>query len=745
MIFPLITQASRPNRYEVNVKDENYHRDFARFYLSQANNPVLLDNMFRGLINYNFYKGNKAQWIFKEDLAPFLMEETGDPRNRVKWEYNFIRNLVRTFMNNTARSTFEVRAYNISERNMKAMDKELSMRLQAHQMSEAMPRLKQRFKASYNLGDSPEETETNFYDEVGEKTDNSINAIFRSNERKFQIMQWKKHLAKHKCLGGFVSIFDWYEDGEQTFDMIDFAHQFYDINAIKPDLSDAEYCGHITFSFAADILERNPGLTPDEKRVIESQGTRQNAQYWDTYMRMAGYPTNRLPIMMVTWMDLEVRNYGFGNFMGKPSMIRLDNIDRTRLPELLNPNHIPRELMGKAQSDGTLTIEKQIPRYCKIIPHEFIEGGADIVLDYGEVPYAISRKESSFLSSLPYHFDTYDYNYGEMLTPCDPVIDVQRIVNRFISMMEETMNNNIGSSVFIDNSLLTKDGRSSKAIGADMRGSKVIGVDGSRFGGIQNSIIPYSGQAAIQQSKGYLEIVQSLYAMGQNTTSVNNDMMGANKNPRQLVGVQENNIEQGFAQQGDFVDGIGYLYYKLYWSMANKGRRILCDNEAKLIDTIGGAMAQVFKFTKNMISDDIYIALRRVPPEQTNIDYVNGYLFKLLGDGRSPGMIGPKQFARLFNRTEMDDVSDAIREYQAEQIALSKDMQAEKSQQDQDAEAKQMQMLQLQLGLTQKAQDHEDNLQDKKNDGQLMRDLLKAHQKLIVEKMKQRNSAGMGK
>ena len=68
MIFPVINTADRPDRLS-GAKDKKYHVQMARWALKGCNNPQLLYNIYKYVINWNFYKGN--QWIFNEDLEQF--------------------------------------------------------------------------------------------------------------------------------------------------------------------------------------------------------------------------------------------------------------------------------------------------------------------------------------------------------------------------------------------------------------------------------------------------------------------------------------------------------------------------------------------------------------------------------------------------------------------------------------------------------------------------------------------------
>lgn len=736
MIFPLLGSPSRPNKYDYRgEKGIDYDRDMGRYYIGCANNPVMMSNMMTFTINASMYAND--QWIFREDLENFFMEEGGDTNNRIKQRLNIFRNIVKTYVNNVNRNTFQVRAYNISEGNMERMNDEMAMRMGAQQLAYAMPGFAEKFKAQYNLGDTPEETEMNFFDEMANKTDNATNALFKRAERMYQIGQWKSALARQKCLGGFTCVKDWYKNGEQELTNLDVPYVFYDVNSMKPDLSDGAYAGDIRFTTYTDICEQYPNLGEKERYALEQFGRSSNSGINQFLLRVANYPTDRIPVITICWQDLEVRKYAFTSFMGKPKLMRIDNIDISGQPQLIDPSQLTKDELALMGDDGVITVEKQVPRFCEMVCKEMISGTNDIILSHGEVPYSISKKEAPFQSPLPYIFDTYDYFYGRMLTPLDTALDCQRIMNRLASSMEAALNSAIGTGYIIADELTPADGSKKSSIDVDMKNNRTVRVKSARTGfNIQNNVIPYSGANQVASGLQYMTVIQSIKAMGEQITSVNSDMTGFNNNPRQLVGVQDNNIQQGFMLQGDFVDGIAYLYYKVYWSIANRGRRIACENNMRLIDTVGASMAQVLQFTKDMALESIHVDLRRVPLEQTNVDMVDAKIIMYF----QLGLLGEKQVARLLGRSEMDAVNDAIVEYSQQKAAMTKDLQMEQAGAKQEMEQKQAAMIQLQRISEAENLKSQQAIQDKKDRTNIMKTLITSHNKIQTAKLKNREA-----
>ena len=71
MSYIFNTGAVRPNRL-TSVKNQTYHKDYAKFCLTSMNNNLYRAFINKCLINWSFFKGGDGQWIFEEDIESFL-------------------------------------------------------------------------------------------------------------------------------------------------------------------------------------------------------------------------------------------------------------------------------------------------------------------------------------------------------------------------------------------------------------------------------------------------------------------------------------------------------------------------------------------------------------------------------------------------------------------------------------------------------------------------------------------------
>ena len=98
------TNPVRPNKVQdkqYKGKDELYHVDMARYYLSASTNPTIRDFQTKCMIDWAFYQGN--QWIFNDDLESFLTDESGEVRNRIRFVLDICSPKIRQYIGNIIR------------------------------------------------------------------------------------------------------------------------------------------------------------------------------------------------------------------------------------------------------------------------------------------------------------------------------------------------------------------------------------------------------------------------------------------------------------------------------------------------------------------------------------------------------------------------------------------------------------------------------------------------------------------
>ena len=154
----------RPNRLE-DVKDDNYHVTYARWAIGQYNLYSHQAFVSRYLTNLAFYRGN--QWIFDEDLEAFLMDESGEVRNRIKWVHNIVKPFVEYLRGAAVKMDLNAEVVSISResksRRDAALDKALYWTRIAQQAGKnGMQALAQQIQEEQGVGNTESETRETF-------------------------------------------------------------------------------------------------------------------------------------------------------------------------------------------------------------------------------------------------------------------------------------------------------------------------------------------------------------------------------------------------------------------------------------------------------------------------------------------------------------------------------------------------------------------------------------------------------
>jgi hypothetical protein len=646
-----------------------------------------LYNIYKYIINWNFYKGN--QWIMNEDLEPFLKDDSGDVRNRIRWCYNIIRPFVRSLTGNSILNSYTVRAYNTSAYVVKQREEEKAKRLQAHKMMEGMPALKKSWSSKMNLGKTPQESLDNFSNDNIDIGEMQMNALFRRVERMSNFTMMDEEIVKNLALGGIATVKEEVINGEWCERVIDPTYTVIDTSATLPDLSDASFGGDLDLDDVTQTFEKWPGLTDSEREKIEHYAM---AAQWlqsrfDFWTRLFGSMYGRVPMYNLYWHDTEPLKYGYIKDENGLTMSIIDHPNsKYTQKDIVRKSKLPAEKRIKEMQESGVHIKhKDIIRYISFIPAELV--GENIVGEYGVYPYDEVYDEAPFVNKLPYKYATYDYRYGELLTPTDTIVDPQRMMNRYLSMMEGALNSMRGASYIYDKGIMADEDDGESEMKRKMNKSEPIGVDASRYGGnVQNAIVPYSNTDMLNAATGYTTILNNIKLMTENTTGVNQYMQGLGAGKKLAVGVQQSSIEQGTLMQQSFYARVANLYLDIYKNIANRGRKFYAKDSKIIYEMLHGSL-QEFKFLKDNRYQNFHVELRRVPDSFTDIDQVNQMLFQL----KQLDLIGDEQFATLFSRAELDQVSSAILEYTRSKQRLSDHMQQEQQQQKQEAQGQQQQ------------------------------------------------------
>mgnify|MGYP007100068011 CR=1 FL=1 len=724
---------ARPNRLE-RIKDSQYHIDYAKYCLSVMGNYKYREFINKCLINWSFFKGRDGQWIFEEDTESFFLDESGDIRNRIKWTKNILKPMVNQYIGNAIRMTFDAEARCISDFITNKREDEKNRLKWIHRLAEQSPFFKDMLKDAYPIGDTEIETEEMFESTFAREYEDDINYLIEYISREIDINELKVNISRNLALCG-MGIYKGFEQGRNyRANSINPLFYFWDLSALKSDLTDAEFMGEWYYQDAPSIFEQYRKLSKEARTHIEKYNNLNNNAIHRIINGIYTIPGGKIPVYEVYWKDTEPHEYGYVyDEFGYPYFTRINHSESKYTDkDLIDP---PTEREKKEFGESKKTrIFVDILRFAKIIPAEEISGvnGEDILLDYGIAPYQEKELSDPANVKFPYKVYTWCYDRGEVLTPLDDAIDPQRFLNRTLSVVESHMSNMRGTGTVISKSAV--DDRDGEAdVLRNINASKPIFVDTDRVGSVQNAIGTYGtnlGSGTLQM----FEVINTVQASIQDVTGVNESMTGTQGAEDALVGVVEAQIQRGSLVQEPFYYALSSILKQAYNHMATVGKMIYIENPRRLAMMVGDRSMININLNEDHLLQDYRIFVNRSETKEQGIQAGNQLLFTLL----QAGLIDQERFANLFDRSNSRTIAKALREFYAEkkqaQLELDK-VQAAKSMQEGNNQKAMLQMLanqEQEEGATEqlnKELDHERKMEEvtTKEAAKTERDLLKSN------------------
>lgn len=725
----------RPNRLE-DEKTEKYHADFAKWCLNSMNNPLYRKFIAKTLVNWSFFKGNDGQWIFDEDLESFFLDESGDVRNRLKMTRNLILPLVSQYVGNAVRLSYNAKAESTSDFIINRREEELARLKYFSNVAKDFSELKDHITDRFPIGETEQETEEIFENSWVENHVEDINNLIKFISSRIDMEEIKIQLATHLALSG-LNVYKGYEHNlEYEGGAVNPLFFFWDMSAVKPDFTDAEYMGDWYYSDSASIFERYQNLGDEKRKAIEKfvTGNTPQAGGINNLLNVNFYQSSaKVPVYEVYWRDIEVQEYGWViDRFGYPFFTQVNGESKYTDKDLIEPPKIKTK-SPIAEGEKKAKVYLDVLRYCTFTPAESIEyKGEDIVYEYGVCPYDERYLYSPSNIKFPYKCYALFYDKGDVLSPIDNIISPQRFINRLISVAESQINNSRGSGTIIDkNAVDPRDGEAD--VLRSMNKSKPVFVDTSRTGSVQNSVGQY-GSNINQGIMSMFELVQNVQQGIQDVTGVNEAMSGTQGASDELVGVIEARIQRGSLLQEPFYWALSSVMKQSFQHMATVGKKVYFDNPRRLSIAVGDLGMQRILISEDHMLDDFRIFIERVEDEATAKEKGNQLLWNLLG----VGMISEENFKLLLNRATPDMVSKAL----VEEVKLGRLKNLER---DKMAPVKQAQETQAQSELMQAQVDNQNSMiENENNQRQLDRDA-KTRDTILKEVLKKGQGNVKGK
>ena len=271
----------------------------------------------------------------------------------------------------------------------------------------------------------------------------------------------------------------------------------------------------------------------------------------------------------------------------------------------------------------------------------------------------------------PFKIGTWSYLDGVVLSPVDVVINPQRMINRFLSVMENQINNSGGAGVVFDKDLLgttTEDEARShinkgEAIGINAKGRGVQNVMGRYDSTPKESVLAFQG------------LIDSFKQGIEQVTGVNEGIKGESNNPDQLVGVMQLMIQRGSIIQEPFYAALTDCYRGCYQSVISSGRRYYADNEVELVDAVGEDAATMIKLSKDTNTESLRLTLTRSLDTANERMAVDSAMMSWL----QFALVDQDTVSKLYGRASMEEAIYEMREYN-KRLANQKRMAAQQQQ-----------------------------------------------------------------
>jgi len=669
----IASRQTKPNRIETPeaAKGKDYHIEYGRWVLGSGNSVKHRMRIDKTHINLEFYKNN--QWNDPEDAEAFFQDETGQDRHRIRVTKNYIQPMVEQYRGNADKMRFDMKVFNISPLSRSRRDKALA-RLKTYQYgAEVNPGFKEYLNTNgIPVGKNQQETEDKFDNVYTDEFVVAGNKLLRSVAELNDLDGYKSKLALDIACGGIGVMKPYPHGGDWMFTRVSPDQWGFDTSAQSETLKDSEFFWEWDLMSPTTIYEQYPFQIGDMARsTIEAYVANATAKslvsnkFYDVH--------GKVPVYTAKWRDLLVDKFGYVmDQYGQRILTRIGYIaPEEEEPQYTMKDVIPiKQLTGhqkkvlRGKSTAYLYVDNW--RFAIFIPQEVVSvqtdnKNKDLLLDYGVMPYQEADLYRPTNMYPPYKVGIWSYVDGEVLSPVDVTINPQRMINRFMSVMENRLNTAGGSGTLYDKDMIGPD-QEDEFQAKIMRGEP-LGVSG-RGRGVQNLVGKYDGMP-YQTIVAFSNLIENMKLGIEDSTGVNEGLKGNTNNPDQLVGVMQLMIQRGSIIQEPFYKALTDIYKGCYQSILTSGKRYYIDNDLDLDDYVGVDGAQVIRLSKDMRLESLRAVVTRAIDPQTERMYVDQEILKWL----QFGLIDQPTVASLTGKASFEEAVIAMRDFQRDLIA----------------------------------------------------------------------------
>lgn len=699
-----IAPTPRPDRtIPESQKDEKYHAECGRHYLGRQ--ETLYSDWFRIMAAINTGFANEQLWGMPEDKELFLMNK-GRSTTRRALRSPLIRPMVTRLVGQLSKMSVAARAEAVTQLAKSRREEFIN---QAVLFARAAQAGSEMAMAMESLGVTPDEKEaedmanSSYQDKFVKATNSLLTMISQKN----RLEDMRKSIGEQIALSGLAAAHAFVHGNDLRWEFLQYDEVGWDTAAVKPDMTDGEYCFAFKLIPVTTLAERFQPKA-DQIRALD-QMTKTPSGDYDPQRKWPGeYPR----VATVYWKDMKYVTKGFVEGPFGPELVDIDAKDPdTGKPlykesDLIDP---PETMFTKSWSGKTDRRAVEVVRYCTFIPYEYQPTGTgkmepqsvrdksgDMVLDWGEYPLQEFDPDDVYSVKFPIKFSTWSYLSGFVVAPVSAAVSPQRVLNQVLSDVVWRMSKAKGGSRILDKNAIVSAGMNVKEALFNLAEGDDIVIDGHALSGIPQSI----GHAEGGLDRGFAEMVNMvdvLRQMAEKSTGIYEENYGAPGSANELVGVKQLQLQQASIMQQPFTDAVQRLFEQVHQFNAQAGRQWYIRHPWVLEDMVGTDGLDVLDASGDMQYEQFRVEVKLA----LNSDEVKQASDNMALQFMQMGLLDQASVAKLLGRSYPEDVYDAARLYTEEAKAAAMAQAEAQAQAQQDAAMAQEEMMLAQQEMDQ--------------------------------------------
>ena len=690
-------------------KGKEYHAQMGRADRASVNTGVLQRMYAKSILAEKAY--NDEIWT-NEDVDTFLLDESLNTRNRVKFSFNMIKPIVEQLRGGAIQTDFSASVQPVTKHTRTVRQMGMAQQQLMHSLSEMSPEMDRIIRSSYNLGDTMQQSVSMLEDTWQDNNTKAMNHLLQQMVALNEMDRFRGEDAYRFSMSGVLAEILRKDGSHVRWHKIHPRDFFYDTSAQMMDFSDAAFMGSyqsMTMPQIAEMWNVSESELSDIESSIRAFGGDNGTAYSSTFDLMS---QTKVKVLSDYWNDVAYDEWGYVNGEGGvPTMVRIGDDDgRGPLYTLNDVIEPPVDKDGDLfKGNRTRKSFTQCTRFVEMVMWEDMagrstEGAADrkrmkqgempdLILDHGVYDLQEYNPYDVGMSRSPVKACCFALAKGEIVSPVQAVIDPNRFVNRILSALEGQMNASGGKTLMIDLDMVDKSMGGINSIDSRVKQGKSIAMraNGRGVSTAMGSHDDSPGAGAYAM----LQIVSSVQDLVRTVTGVHAPMMGEGQKDA-MVGVTEILVQRGAIMQEPFYAAYADLQLQKYKCMATAGKEFYLQHPDVLMDLVSQDDLVYLYQTREFEAERYNATMTRDNPERIRRQQANTWLDALVQGGLVDAMF----YAQYYNSSYVEDIRPALIQYTAEL------QQAENAQRKEDAKQ------QIMAGLAQQAQAAEDQQYD---------------------------------